>query len=138
MSVEPTKAELRFLESRRLRKARAKAVAKARRQRDKGDRGRERDNGYLAYLRRLPCCVRHLGGCGGRTDPAHVRFADAGRGKPLTGLQTKPDDRWCLPVCRTHHEAQHATNERAFWQAAGIDPLTLSERLYAAYKGNPA
>jgi hypothetical protein len=53
-------------------------------------------------------------------------------------MQTKPDDRYALPVCRGHHrdgpDAQHRTNERAWWSAHGIDPLSLAAQLYERYR----
>jgi len=120
-------------------KARERKDAKAKRPKSpKADRGRVRDNGYLAFLRRQPCVVGPVG-CFGPVEAAHIRFADAGRGKPLTGMQTKPDDRWCVSLCAAHHrtgpDAQHGANERAWWASRGIDALELAAKQYAAYLG---
>jgi hypothetical protein len=95
---------------------------------EKASRGRVRDNGHLAFIRRLPCACGCL-----RTpcDAAHVRYADLSRGKASTGMAVKPDDSWTVPLHRTCHEAQHGMNERAWWQSKGRDPLDLAERLYA-------
>ena len=123
-------------ELRAIRKARRAEAKKQRPANPKATRGRVHDNGYLAFLRRQPCAVGPVG-CDGPVEAAHIRFADARRGKPLTGLQTKPDDRWCVNLCAAHHRtgpnAQHGANERAWWEARGIDPLSLAERQYAAY-----
>jgi len=95
---------------------------------------RVRDNGHLQFIRRLPCVATfartgaQVFGC----DAAHVRFGDPQRGKRHTGMAEKPDDKWCLPLTRAEHEAQHGQSERAYWQALGIDPISLCEALYAA------
>jgi len=89
---------------------------------------RERDNGHLAYIRRLPCAA-----CGrpGPSDAAHVRTADPARAKRQTGMAEKPSDRWTVPLCRPCHERQHSGSEAAFWSALGIDVIALCARLYA-------
>jgi len=142
MSLEPhekrarlheLKKEVRELE-RPEREARKIASAKAKRERGKADRGRERDNGFLAFLRRQPCCVGHvLGGCDGHVDAAHIRFGDAKAGRVNPGMSVKPSDRWATPLCRVHHTAQHGRNERAWWQEVGLDPTEISRRLFAEY-----
>lgn len=89
---------------------------------------RERDNGHLAYVRRLPCAA-----CGrpGPCDAAHVRMPDLARGKRYTGKAEKPSDKWTVPLCRPCHESQHSGAEAAFWQALGVDVIALCIRLYA-------
>ena len=115
------------------KKSREKALVRSQGQRQP----RQRDPGYLAFLRRLPCVVGPIKGdcCGGRTDPAHIRFADPKAGRRNPGLSAKPDDKWCLPVCRFHHEAQHAYGNEAEWWAVevGADPTDLARAFYAAY-----
>lgn len=84
----------------------------------KASRGRVKDNAYLAYLRRQPCCVGPLmqDACQGGIDPAHIRFSDFRVGRLNPGVGNKSDDKWCLPVCRKHHEAQHQFgDERRWW-----------------------
>lgn len=85
---------------------------------------------YLAWLRLQPCCVGPLmqDACQGRTDPAHIRFSDYSAGRINPGKAAKSDDKWCLPVCRKHHDAQHAYgNERRWWSAeVGADPTKLA------------
>jgi hypothetical protein len=85
------------------------------------------DNAHLAFIRRLPCVACGASPC----DAAHVRFGDAARGKINAGMQRKPDDSWTLPLDRRCHERQHSGNERAFYEALGIDALALCEALYA-------
>jgi hypothetical protein len=85
------------------------------------------DNAHLAFIRRLPCVACGASPC----DAAHVRFGDAARGKINAGMQRKPDDSWTLPLDRRRHERQHSGNERAFYEALGVDALALCEALYA-------
>lgn len=119
-------------------RSRRKREAAIDRTRTEQRKPRERDNGYLAFLRRQCCVVGLITGwhCSGRIDPAHIRYSDVKAGKVNPGGGMKPDDKWCLPVCRTHHDAQHAYgDERKWWGAeVGADPLDLSAALYAAYQ----
>lgn len=138
-----TKEELKQL---RTLKAKERAVRKARRklalhQPTKADRGRVRDNGYLAYLRRQPCRIPTLvkpsvlTPCGGRIDPAHLRYTDPKVGRSNPGLSCKSDDRWATSLCRRHHEEQHAYgNERAWWAGYGLDGSQVAIEQYAAYR----
>ena len=99
---------------------------------------RERDNAYLAWCRRQCCVVGAITGwpCSGRIDPAHIRYSDARAGKTNPGAGNKPDDKWCLPVCRTHHDAQHNHgNEQKWWCAeVGADALDLARAVYGAFQ----
>ncbi len=125
------------------REARKIARAKARKGREKAlvrSQGqcqpRERDPGYLAFLRRLPCIASVVGipGCEGPTQAAHLRFSDAAKGRRNPGMAAKPSDRHATPLCEGHHlRDQHAREERAFWNSLGVDPGDLSAALYAAY-----
>lgn len=126
------KAALIKKEQARERKTKLKAERKAR---GTADRGRERDNGYLAYLRRQPCEARVLGGCSGPIDPAHIRYND-GPGRLNPGGGRKNHDRHCNPLCHHHHQHdQHKRNERAFWAAAGLDAYASAAQYYAEYQG---
>lgn len=126
-----------------IREARKIARAKARKGREKalvrsqGQRQpRERDPGYLAFLRRLPCIASVVGvpGCDGPTQAAHLRFSDVAQGRRNPGMAAKPSDRHATPLCEGHHlRDQHAREERAFWNSLGVDPGDLSAALYAAY-----
>jgi hypothetical protein len=116
-------------------KARERKDAKAKRPKSpKASRGRVRDNGYLAWLRRQPCV---LGGapthtCEGATEACHIRAHKPG--ELPTGLQRKPDDRRATCLCAGGHREQHSMNEMRFWQAHGLNPFEVAERLYARYQ----
>jgi hypothetical protein len=102
----------------------------------KADRGRVRDPGFLAYLRRLSCVACWAEGIpsGAPIEAAHIRFSDAKLGRVNPGMQCKPSDRWATPLCRYHHQHdQHKRQERAFWADLGVEPGGLSMALYAAY-----
>lgn len=110
---------------------RRQAIKAARKPGGKVDRGRERGRGYLAFLRRQPCAC----GCGrpAPSDAAHIRMASRERGKPPTGMQVKPSDRFAVPLNRACHERQHSMSEARFWQSVGLDPFAIADRLYAEY-----
>lgn len=92
---------------------------------------RAANEGYLSLVRRCGCLS-----CD--TDPAreaaHLRMS--GPGKPITGMGTKPPDRYALPLCTVCHTkgrtAQHRVGELAFWSRLGIDPFSLCVRLFTA------
>src|SRR3954466_3200558 len=92
-------------------------------------RSRQFDPDHLAFIRTLPCVV-----CGNNieTEAAHVRMADRSVAKPMTGIATKCDDRFTVPLCGTHHRHQHEVgNEHKFWLAVGIDPIKAALALYS-------
>ena len=97
---------------------------------------RQRDNGYLAWLRRLPCVAGAIeGGCAGPIQAAHIRFSDASRRRTNPGTMRKPDDQDCVSLCEHHHlHDQHRGAERAFWSRLGLDPGEVAGALYAAYQ----
>jgi hypothetical protein len=101
----------------------------------KKDRGRVRDNAYLAYVRRQPCevCKTTV-----QVEAAHVRCAYNEPGWTPTGMQVKPSDFRCLPLCASHHregpDAQHKSNEKAWWQAHDIYPPSRCAELYADFE----
>lgn len=89
---------------------------------------RQEDPAYLAYVRTLPCliCLRP-----GPSDAAHIRTAAPQYGKRYTGKGEKPDDKWVLPLCRAHHEAQHRESELGWWAGMGVaDPFAIAVALY--------
>lgn len=116
-------------------KAAERKAAKAQRPKsEKADRGRVRDNGYLAFLRRQPCRVAGLT-CDGPIEACHVRYGDASRGKVNPGLQCKPSDRFAVSLCAGHHRAQHsAGNERAWWSSYGKDGLAEADAQFEQYQ----
>lgn len=102
----------------------------------KGQRNpRERDPGYLAFLRRLPCIAGLIvGGCEGPVQAAHVRYSAHGKGRN-PGMGNKNHDRHANPLCAEHHlNDQHQRRESAFWSDLGVDAYDLSAALYAAYR----
>lgn len=107
-------------------------AAKARQTPEKRNRGRDRDNGYLAFLRRQPCVTCQAPA---PNDAAHLRMASPERGKTSTGMQVKPSDRFAAPLCRTCHATQHSGSEARFWSERGLDPFEIADRLYAEYLG---
>ena len=119
-------------------KNRERKEAKAKRPKNmKASRGREIDHGFLAFLRRQPCCVGPVG-CAGHIEAAHVRFGRPGE-RP-TGMQRKPSDAGnTVPLCVAHHrrgrDAQHDSGERKWWEARRMDPHQISESLYKIYLG---
>ena len=87
---------------------------------------RQHDPGYLAWLRKQPCCC----GCG---KPAPSQAAHLRQG--VTGMQRKPHDRRALPLSASCHIRQHAFgDEAAWWHAHGIQPLLMADRYYAEYR----
>ena len=122
---------------RRTNRERRMKIAAQRKPGGKADRGRERDTGFLAFLRRQPCEARSLGGCSGTIDPAHIRFND-GPDRQNPGGARKNHDRNCNPLCRAHHDLQHSMSERSFWERLGKDAYANAARLYAEYRGEGA
>lgn len=122
---------------RRTNRERRMKIAAQRKPGGKADRGRERDTGFLAFLRRQPCEARGLGGCSGPIDPAHIRFND-GPDRQNPGGARKNHDRHCNPLCRAHHDMQHSMSERLFWERLGKDAYANAARLYAEYRGEGA
>lgn len=88
---------------------------------------RLRDSRFLAFVRTKPCAA-----CGkpGPSDAAHIRMASKAHDKRYVGLGEKPDDRWCVPLCRGCHRKQHAMAEPMFWHTLGKNPLNIAAELY--------
>lgn len=79
---------------------------------------------HLSLVRHLPCCVP---GCGGGGDAHHLLRIG---GLPK-GTGRKNEDRWAVPVCRTHHDAAHAAgNDEAYFAGQGIQARDLAEALW--------
>ncbi|MDP3869130.1 hypothetical protein [Phenylobacterium sp.] len=114
----------------KVKQARAFPVAEGQRQ------VRERDPGYLAFVRRCGCVVGAITGepCSGPIDAMHQRFSDPKAGRVNPGMGRKSDDRWALGGCRHHHTMQHGMNERKFWaEYVQTDPTDLAREMFAAY-----
>jgi hypothetical protein len=97
--------------------------------RTKQKRPRIEDKAHLAFIRTLRCCI-----CGApNPDPAHIRTASPVHGKRETGGAEKASDKWTVPLCRTHHDEQHAAGtELSWWASKGIDPFGLALALHSA------
>lgn len=101
--------------------------------RPKPPRTRLEDSEHLKIIRQLPCLVSGKTPAG---EAAHIRYASAIYGKPVTGIGVKPDDKWVVPLCAWFHtissEAQHRFGEEWWWEQRNIDPLFVASKLYAA------
>jgi ERF superfamily protein len=88
---------------------------------------RYRNKEHLRYVTLQPCllCARKP------SDAHHLRFVQP------RALGRKASDEFAVPLCRIHHRAAHsARDERAWWQAAGIDPLKIARKLWRDTRGN--
>lgn len=91
-------------------------------------RPRQTAEQHLAFIRLLPCVICSALG----SDPAHLRIGNRLIGKRGVGVGERPDDKFCAPLCRKHHDEQHSMNERFFWRSYGIEnPWQLCLALYA-------
>ncbi len=82
---------------------------------------RYRNREHLRSLAKQPCLI-----CGRKpSDPHHLRYLQP------RALGRKASDEFAVPLCRVHHRAVHgARDERAWWQAAGIDPIKVARKLW--------
>jgi ERF superfamily len=88
---------------------------------------RYRSKEHLRYVTLQPCLL-----CGRQpSDAHHLRFVQP------RALGRKVSDEFVVPLCRIHHRAAHrAGNERAWWKAAGIDPLKTARKLWKDTRGD--
>lgn len=138
MTLTLTAREEADIRRRRASKANKRTIGKrVKHENAKPNRGRELDPGFRAYLRRQQCEVRHMGGCSGPIQAAHIRYSDAKHGRN-PGMGRKNHDRHANPLCEFHHlHDQHKRAERAFWDAAGKDAYECAAAHYAAYEAQP-
>lgn len=90
---------------------------------------REKNPGYLDFVRTLPCIVT-------RREPveaAHVSYAEPRAGKLGRGKGSKESDCWAVPLHPDEHRRQHSMGEREYWKSVCIDPCVIAAFLYAAY-----
>jgi uncharacterized membrane protein len=82
---------------------------------------RYRNREHLRYVAQQACLV-----CGRKpSDPHHLRHVQP------RALGRKASDEFAVPLCRVHHRSVHrAGDERAWWQAAGIDPVKVARKLW--------
>jgi hypothetical protein len=82
---------------------------------------RYRNPEHLRYVAQQACLI-----CGRKqSDPHHLRYLQP------RALGRKASDEFAVPLCRSHHRAVHrAGDERAWWKAAGIDPVKVARQLW--------
>ena len=82
---------------------------------------RYRNREHLRSVAKQPCLI-----CGRKpSDAHHLRYLQP------RALGRKASDEFAVPLCRVHHRAVHrARDERAWWQAAGIDPIKVARKLW--------
>jgi ERF superfamily len=82
---------------------------------------RYRNSEHLRSVAKQSCLI-----CGRRpSDPHHLRYLQP------RALGRKASDEFAVPLCRVHHRSVHrARDERAWWQAAGIDPIKIARKLW--------
>jgi hypothetical protein len=82
---------------------------------------RYRNKDHLRHVARQACLI-----CGRQpSDPHHLRYAQP------RALGRKPSDEFTVPLCRMHHREVHrVSNEQAWWQRFGIDPLSVARNLW--------
>jgi ERF superfamily len=88
---------------------------------------RYRNREHLRFVTQQPCLI-----CGRKpSDAHHLRHLQP------RALGRKASDEFAVPLCRVHHRAAHrATDERAWWKAAGIDPIRTARRLWKQTRVN--
>lgn len=103
---------------------------------------RERDNAFLAYIRRAPCLCCLIQGAlqTGPAQAAHVRSSYPEPGWAHTGKAQKPSDFRCLPLDSWCHldgpHAQHKGSERDFWSRLGVYPPAACAAFKAGFTDN--
>src|SRR5215467_2001200 len=82
---------------------------------------RYRNPEHLRYVAQQACLI-----CGRKQSyPHHLRYLQP------RALGRKASDEFAVPLCRVHHRALHrARDERAWWQATGIDPIPVARKLW--------
>jgi ERF superfamily len=82
---------------------------------------RYRNREHLRYVAQQPCLI-----CGRKqSDSHHLRYLQP------RALARKVSDEFAVPLCRSHHRAVHrASDEQAWWNAAGIDPVKIARQLW--------
>jgi len=71
-----------------------------------------RSKKYREGISSLPCIICNRQG---PNDPHHLRALGNG------GIGQKPDDCWCIPLCRKHHNEIHSLGAGTFQKKYGVD-----------------
>jgi hypothetical protein len=87
---------------------------------------RYRNKAHLRFVATKPCLI-----CGRRpSDAHHLRFTQP------RAMGRKVSDEYTVPLCRTHHRANHrAGDERAWWRQLGMDPVKIARDLWRETRG---
>ena len=90
-------------------------------------KGPPRDEGYLAWIRTLPCTACDIAG---RSEAAHTGTDG--------GMSQKASDYSCVPLCADCHTqapgAFHRIGKRAFEERNGLSFTRMVERLNAQWR----
>ena len=90
---------------------------------------RHRDKAHLKFVASHPCLICERS----PSDAHHVRFAQA------RAMGRKVSDEFTVPLCRVHHRDNHRFgDERAWWSRLAIDPIEISQRLWAISRNHNA
>jgi len=90
-------------------------------------RPRQKNDQYRRWLTERPCLICAWTPC----DPCHIKFADARIFKPpSSNIGMKASDRFCVSLCRGHHEQSHSMGEHKFWDKWHLDPIVIAGELY--------
>jgi len=105
--------------------------AKAKRMAPKVKREKRPGNSeaHLAAIRTLPCCIPgcQIVGC----DPHHSKVGPAAAER---SVGRRASDRWCVSLCRKHHdevEAVGSRREAGWFLERGIEVIELAAALWA-------
>lgn len=82
---------------------------------------RLRDVNHLRRVAARPCLI-----CGrNRAQAHHIKFLQP------NAMGRKVSDEFTVPLCSTHHGELHASgNERAWWQAKGVNPEPVAKEFW--------
>jgi hypothetical protein len=82
---------------------------------------RHRNKEHLRFVAKQACLV-----CGRKhSDPHHLGFMQP------RALGRKVSDEFVVPLCRIHHREVHrVSDERAWWQQVGIEPVQVARQLW--------
>jgi ERF superfamily len=90
---------------------------------------RHRDKAHLKFVASRPCLICERS----PTDAHHVRFAQP------RAMGRKVSDEFTVPLCRVHHRDNHRFgDERAWWSRVSIDPIEISQKLWAISRSQSA